>query len=130
MKHHQRKLPKGVTLLELTVVILVLLSLMGILFVGARAWKSGSDRSNCIINIRNIQQAVRSHQNLNGLADGTSLDVAADLTGPTNYLGATATCPAGGTYTYESTIPTPGTLMTTCSFETTFNHVPVNYAGW
>lgn len=129
MKIYQRKLPKGVTLLELTVVILVLLTLITILFVGARAWKSGSDRSTCIINIRNIQQAVRSHQNLNGLADGTSLDVA-DLTGPTNYLGVTATCPAGGTYTYESAIPTPGTLMITCSFETTFQHVPTNHAGW
>ena len=35
----------GMTLLELTVVILVLLSLISILFVGARAWKKGSDRA-------------------------------------------------------------------------------------
>ncbi|MBC7981098.1 MAG: prepilin-type N-terminal cleavage/methylation domain-containing protein, partial [Armatimonadetes bacterium] len=35
----------GMTLLELTVVILVLLSLISILFIGARAWKKGSDRA-------------------------------------------------------------------------------------
>ena len=40
----------GMTLLELTVVILVLLSLITILFVGARAWKRGSDRSANIMN--------------------------------------------------------------------------------
>ena len=46
----------GMTLLELTVVILVLLSLISILFVGARAWKKGSDRSANIMNI--LRQAA------------------------------------------------------------------------
>jgi type II secretory pathway pseudopilin PulG len=57
----------GMTLLELTVVILVLLSLISILFVGARAWKKGSDRSANIMNIRNCQQAMRGEQNMKGL---------------------------------------------------------------
>ncbi len=58
------KKSKGMTLLELTVVILVLLSLISILFVGARAWKRGSDRSANIMNIRNCQQAMRGHENM------------------------------------------------------------------
>jgi len=53
------KAKAGMTLLELTVVILVLLSLISILFVGARQWKKGSDRAGCIMLQRNIQQAVR-----------------------------------------------------------------------
>jgi type II secretory pathway pseudopilin PulG len=57
----------GMTLLELTVVILVLLSLISILFIGARAWKKGSDRAAPILQIRNCQQAVRSFANMNGL---------------------------------------------------------------
>lgn len=61
------------TLLELTVVILVLLSLISILFVGARAWKKGSDRAANILNIRNVQQAVRGHENMHGLAPGNAL---------------------------------------------------------
>ncbi|MGC4017627.1 MAG: prepilin-type N-terminal cleavage/methylation domain-containing protein [Luteolibacter sp.] len=48
---------KGMTLLELTVVILVLLSLISILFIGAKAWKKGSDRAGCIMNIRNLHRA-------------------------------------------------------------------------
>jgi len=60
----------GMTLLELTVVILVLLSLISILFVGARAWKKGSDRSANIMNIRNCQQAMRGHQNMQNLNPG------------------------------------------------------------
>ncbi len=62
------KSKSGMTLLELTVVILVLLSLISILFVGARAWKKGSDRSANIMNIRNCQQAMRGEENMKGLA--------------------------------------------------------------
>lgn len=40
------------------------------LFVGARAWKKGSDRAATILNIRNCQQAMRGHQNLNNLKVG------------------------------------------------------------
>lgn len=64
------KRAKGMTLLELTVVILVLLSLISILFVGARAWKKGSDRSANILNVRNVQQAVRGHANMRALDIG------------------------------------------------------------
>jgi prepilin-type N-terminal cleavage/methylation domain-containing protein len=60
----------GMTLLELTVVILVLLSLISILFIGARAWKKGSDRSANILNLRNTQQSMRGHQNMRELAVG------------------------------------------------------------
>ena len=68
----------GMTLLELTVVILVLLSLITILFVGARAWKRGSDRSANIMNIRNCQQAMRGEQNMKQLV-ATDPFVQADL---------------------------------------------------
>ena len=56
------KSKSGMTLLELTVVILVLLTLISILFIGARAWKKGSDRAANILNVRNCQQAMRGHQ--------------------------------------------------------------------
>ena len=70
--HMKRK--AGMTLLELTVVILVLLSLISILFIGARAWKKGSDRAANILNMRNVQQAVRAHAKVRGLAISDSLD--------------------------------------------------------
>lgn len=55
------------TLLELTVVILVLLSLITVIFVGINAWKRGSDRSQSIVTMRNAQLAVRGEQNTRGL---------------------------------------------------------------
>ena len=72
----------GMTLLELTVVILVLLSLISILFIGARAWKRGSDRAASILQIRNVQQAVRSYSNMNGKnpGDGATEIAAKNLT--------------------------------------------------
>ena len=56
------------TLIELTVVILVLLSLISILFIGAKAWKVGSDRAANVMNLRNVQQAVRGHAAINDIA--------------------------------------------------------------
>lgn len=70
------KRKRGMTLLELTVVVLVVLSLITILFIGARAWKKGSDRSANMLNLRNTQQAMRAHQNLHNLAEGTPFTIA------------------------------------------------------
>ena len=105
----------GMTLLELTVVILVLLSLITILFIGARAWKRGADRSANILNIRNVQQAVRGHANMRNLNIGDSLaDSAIHSTdGSTGYM-KTPTPPAGlDAYEYGSTVPAVGTLYIT-----------------
>ncbi len=104
----------GMTLLELTVVILVLLSLISILFVGARAWKRGSDRSANILNIRNVQQAVRGHENMRQMQ-------VADVLVHTSILGSNPehymripTPPAGlAAYTYLDAIPAQGALYIT-----------------
>ena len=70
--HHDQQPPprvvrhRGMTLLELTVVIIVLLALISVMFVGARAWKRGSDRAGCVLTLRNVQVAARSYQNLYG----------------------------------------------------------------
>ena len=57
------------TLIELSVVILVLLGLISVLFVGATAWKRGSDRSNAILMIRSAQMGMRSHSQTQGISD-------------------------------------------------------------
>ena len=108
------KSKSGMTLLELTVVILVLLSLISILFIGARAWKKGSDRSANIMNIRNVQQAARGHENMYDLkVDAVLLNakiVSAD--GSTGYL-KTPTPPATlVAYTYADKVTAVGTLYT------------------
>jgi prepilin-type N-terminal cleavage/methylation domain-containing protein len=95
----------GMTLLELTVVILVLLSLISILFIGARAWKKGSDRAASILQIRNCQQAVRSYANMNAKNPGDAdPSVVSNVFGAgkfieTNPVGTTH--PAGSSVLYQ-----------------------------
>ena len=95
----------GMTLLELTVVILVLLSLITILFIGARAWKKGADRSTNLINLRNCQQAMRGHQNTRELAVGAAFT----QTMLEDYMKFPTTV-ATVTYTAGSAITATGTL--------------------
>lgn len=108
----------GMTLLELTVVILVLLSLISILFVGARAWKRGSDRSANILNLRNVQQAVRGHANMYNLTIGEALTrekiISTSSTDTAGYLREPKVpWDATLSYTYGSTIPATGELYCT-----------------
>ena len=115
----------GMTLLELTVVILVLLSLISILFIGARAWKKGSDRAASILQIRNTQQAVRSFSNMNGRNPGDTVAAApanvvtgapavlaldAEIFGAGKFIEndprGTGRHPAGGTFVFATAAPT------------------------
>ena len=129
---------KGMTLLELTVVILVLLSLMSILFIGARAWKKGSDRAANIMVIRNVQQAVRSYQNMNNIAVGAAVDatVAGPIFGPGDFIENLPTHPVAGlSYTYTGTVPAIGTLFTSSTGTPTnggtlADYAPSNFQDW
>ena len=116
---HNVNRKSGMTLLELTVVILVLLSLISILFIGARAWKKGSDRSASLLTIRNSQQAVRSYSNLNNKNEGDAI-LALDIFGPGKFVATDPTSithPGGTGLTYVITAPTvipaAGTLYLT-----------------
>ena len=120
-KNTYTKVKPGVTLIELTVVILVLLTLIAVLFVGAQIYKEGADRSACILNIRNIQLAVRSNENLNDDAahsQGMPIDFTNEIFATatsSNYL-ALPVCPltpAQG-YRLEANYPATGTVVATC----------------
>ena len=124
----------GMTLLELTVVILVLLTLISILFIGARAWKKGADRAGCILNIRNFQQAVRSYGNINKLNPGDTCPVLSGvIIGTGLFMEKAPVCPGGGTYsgTDGTTIPLVGTVVLTCSYgPAPDNHAPTATGDW
>lgn len=105
--------------------VIILLSAISVLFVGARAWKKGSDKAGCIMNTRNVQQAVRGHQSMNSLKEGDPIDWNV-IFGPDGYL-AEPTCPLGGTYTFVDTIPPVGTLVGQCSHA---EHMPPSHADW
>jgi type II secretory pathway pseudopilin PulG len=117
----------GMTLLELTVVILVLLSLISILFIGARAWKKGSDRAGCLMNIRNMQQAMRGDQNMRNSAPGGAGLLDTNIIGANAYITNAPVCPTDKTTTYtllgNGNYPALGTLYATCKSAEAATHV-------
>lgn len=122
----------GLTLLELTVVILVLLSLIGVLFVGGSAWKKGSDRALCIGNLQNVQKGVRGYSNLYGYDPG---DVVAGLEskviGAGKFVENHPDCPGGGTYSYlGDQVPVVGTLYISCSLAASEQHEASDTSDW
>ena len=126
----------GMTLLEMTVVIMVLLSLITVLFFGAQAWKRGSDRAMCIIHIQNVQKGVRSYSNIYGYDPGeTAPNLQNQVIGLGRFIESTPTCPGGGTYAFGQvhggdTIPPMGELYMNCTLETTEQHIPASYSDW
>lgn len=126
---------RGMTLLELTVVILVLLSLISILFIGAQAWKRGSDKTLCIMNIQNVQKGVRSYSNLYGYGPGqTVAGLQVRIVGLGKFVEKTPVCPSSGIYTYggafgADTIPPVGQLYLGCSLSGS-GHIPSSYGDW
>ncbi len=129
--HHNRA---GFTLTELTLVIAVLLGLITILFVGVSAYKDGTNRTMCILNMSNVQKAVRSYQNIYQKSTGDSLplDVVA---GPGKLIETYPVCPSGGSYASSSTtVPDVGVRYLKCSLgsgdSADRGHAPKSTSGW
>lgn len=117
------------TLLELTIVISVLLLLLSVLFIGAQSWKKGSDRAGCILNIRKVQVATRSYQNVHNLNDGTTINMFLTVLGPQGFA-QNPTCPANGDYDHIDHIPYPGELAIWCSLASSDDHEPDDFTDW
>ena len=94
------------------------------------AWIKGKDRSACILNCRNVQQAMRSFCGMNGHNPGDVVPGfgASSLVGPGLYPDSMPVCPAGGRYTWvEGRFPLVGELMIRCSCP---EHVPPDHGDW
>jgi len=130
--------PRGVTLVELTVVITMLFSLISALFVSAKYYKEASDKAACITQISQFQKAVRAYQNLNSLAIGDSIS-SSDFYGESMPYSKEVFCPlGGGEYNLLEEVPSPGVAFATCaeydestgSADKSQAHTPASIAGW
>lgn len=132
LSRSRRMLISGMTLMELTVVIVVLIGLVSIMFAGASAWKRGSDRAFCVLSIRNVQNGVRAYSNLSVLNPGSSAPGLRDqIIGYGRFVESTPICPSGGTYIFGADeIPALGTLYMQCSAAASLGHEPVGYEEW
>lgn len=116
----------GLTLIEVTLVIAVLLGLISVLFIGVAAYKKGSDRAKCILQISSVQKAVRSYANMYEKNPGDTV-AKTDFMAAGSFLEAEPTCPDGGTYSFSATVPLVGVAMMTCDQT---GHAPSSVAGW
>ena len=122
----------GMTLLEMSVVILVMLSMVVILFIGGRAWKRGSDRALCIATLEAVQKGVRGYSNLYGYNPGTTVaGLEGRVIGLGRFVEKVPDCPGGGNYTMlGDSIPPIGTLYASCSLAGSEQHLPSNPGEW
>ena len=126
----------GMTLIEMTVVIIVLLTLITVMFFGVQAWKRGSDRAICIVHIQNVQKGVRSYANLHGLVEGSHVpNLQSQVIGLGKFIEMAPVCPGGGSYAYGATsgpevIPPIGELYAECSLKTSSEHEPADHSDW
>lgn len=108
--------------------VLFVLGVTGLGFLAFK-WKKGSDRSGCIMNIRNVQQCVRGFQGMSNLSYGAPIDWEYLFLGPEAFMKEPV-CPSGGTYTFVRFHPENGVLACTCSLAKSHAHDPPDYHDW
>ena len=86
-------------------------------------------RAICILNIRNVQQAVCAQQNLQGLRIGDKIQWN-QIFGKGRFIVKRPTCPCGGTYIYVKTFPKVGITAVRCSYGEIGRHRPDSTKGW
>ena len=125
----QEKEARGITLIELTLIIGALLGLVSLLFVSLRTYKRRSDRVHCVRNISRVQTAMRIHCNIYQLDPGSPApNLKARLVGPDSYFPTEPHCPAGGAYSWgEGTVPLVGIQLLNCSIT---GHEPLSEENW
>jgi hypothetical protein len=84
------------------------------------------------MNIRNVQQGMRSFQNMNGHSPGdTFVGAQAEIIGPDKFVETPPVCPGGGAYAIGGdNLPAVGTLYMTCSLAPSLDHEPVAHLDW
>ena len=143
MKLTHKKLKPGMTLIELTVVIIVLLTLISVLFFAGTAYIKASNRTACLANQATFQKAMRGYATLNQIEAGSSTaiswttDIQAD-----GFIGdiTSMECPtAKVVYDPETTNVAQGTQVAPCEDPTYApnggadadeQHVPADIGNW
>jgi hypothetical protein len=84
-----------------------------------------TSKALCLINIRNMQAAVRSYQKQNNLQSGTKLRIEEMI--KEGFMTSFPCCPDGQSYVYDGTIPKEGELYLRCLNRT---HMDFEHNDW
>jgi len=104
----------GMTLIEISLVIALLLGLIAVVFMGIGSYRTGADKAKCKMQLAAVQKAVRSGANLQDLAIGATL-ASSDVFGTGKLMENPPVCPGGGAFTWGSVVPAIGTAYGTCA---------------
>jgi competence protein ComGC len=120
---------RGLTLIEVTLVVATLLGLISVLFIGVGSYKEGSNRAVCVQQVASMQKAMRSYCNMHQIEPGQSVsNLKSRIIQPNGFIRQEPVCPSGGEYTFiENQVPTMGVLYMSCSIP---EHQPSNNTGW
>lgn len=105
----------GMTLIEISLVIALVLGLIAVVFLGLGSYRQGADRAKCKMQLAAVQKAVRSGANMQNLNIGATL-AEASVFGAGLLMENAPVCPSGGAYTWLGTVPTLGTPYGNCDF--------------
>ncbi len=114
-RHSQRFNRSGMTLIEISLVIALLLGLIAVVFLGLGSYRQGADKAKCKMQLAAVQKVVRSAANMQNLNVGGAL-AQASVFGAGLLMENAPVCPSGGTYTWLGTIPAVGTPYGNCDF--------------
>ena len=109
---------QGLTLIEVSLVIALLLGLITVLFLGIGAYREGADKAKCKMQVTQVQKAVRAHASFNNLSINSGLDKNI-VFGVGKLIEAEPTCPSGGTYAVAvpAVVPELGKLYYDCNYQ-------------
>lgn len=120
----------GMTLIEISLVIALLLGLIAVVFLGIGSYRQGADKAKCKMQLAAVQKAVRAGANFQSLDIGGAL-VDTDVFGAGLMMNAEPVCPSGGTYTWLAVVPAIGTPYGTCGYTATgVTHALGTTADW
>ena len=107
----------GMTLIEISLVIALLLGLIAVVFLGIGSYRKGSDKAKCKMQLAAAQKAVRAQANFLNLNIGDAFVSTTDAFGPGKALENEPVCPTGTAYTWDATIPPVGESYGECAYD-------------
>ncbi len=110
----------GMTLIEISLVIALLLGLIAVVFMGLGTYRQGADKAKCKMQLSAVQKAVRSGANMQNLSIGATLP-STSVFGAGLLMENEPKCPSDSTlsYTWTGDVPDVGEPYGNCTYTAT-----------
>ena len=115
VSNSKRHSTSGMTLIEISLVIALMLGLISVVFLGIGSYRRGADKARCKMQLAAVQKGVRSQANFLNLSIGATFTTT-DAFGTGKALENTPLCPSGGTYAWVGVVPPLNTPYGNCSY--------------